>query len=447
MPGIQTAKELREKRANLWEQQKAVIDAAEARGDGMTAEETEQFDRIEQDMVRIEETVKRIEAHEARGEQSRGIVAGRQDRTEEIREAEEREQRESASMEQRDRVNKALSAWSLGEADQSDIQEIRNAGFQLDRTGKKIDLSLWGTARESEFRRMPRVERRAQSTTDASGGFTIPETLVRNIESALLDFGGMRESGATVIRTASGEKMTFPVVDDTGNTGRLLAENTAVTSTDITFAEKQLDAYKYSSDQILASVELLQDSAVDLPSFIGEKLGERIARITNQHFTTGTGSGQPNGVVTAASSAATTGSATVVTYDELQTLLHSVDPAYRRQDAGWMFSDATLKVVKQMKDGDGRPLWVPGLSVREPDSLLGYRYTVNQDVADIAASAKAILFGAFRYYHIRDVVGLTLLRLDERYADNLQVAWIAFSRHDGELISNGSPIKFLTQAA
>ena len=111
-----------------------------------------------------------------------------------------------------------------------------------------------------------------------------------------------------------------------------------------------------------------------------------------------------------------------------------------------MFSDQTLKVLKQLKDGDGRPLWLSGIAVREPDSLLGAQYVVNQDVADIASAAKAIVYGAFRYYWIRDVLGIVLLRLEERYAEFFQIGWVAFSRHDGELVTAGTPIKFLTQA-
>jgi HK97 family phage major capsid protein len=443
-----TAKKLREERANLASRMQEIVNSA---GDeGLSSEQSTEFDRLHERQESLAADIRRIESAESLASemsQSQGTIAGRQDRTAEDREREERQSRAAPTVEQRERVNTALARWSLGEAGGEDLQEIRGAGFQMDTRGREIHLNLWNTRTANEFRSLSRDERAAQSHTDSEGGFTIPQTLVSKIETALLDFGGMRESGATILRTAAGEKMTFPTVDDTANTGRLLGENTAITNTALVFGEKQLDAYKYSSDSILVSRELLQDSGVDLPSYIGERLGERIARITNQHFTTGTGTNQPNGVVTAASSAATTASGTAVTADELISLVHSVDPAYRRQNAKFMFSDATLKVIKQMKDSQNRPLWLPGIAVREPDTLLGYGYTVNQDVADIAINAKAVLFGAFRYYHIRDVLGITLLRLDERYADNLQVAWIAFSSHYGVMISAGTPVKFLTQAA
>ena len=79
---------------------------------------------------------------------------------------------------------------------------------------------------------------------------------------------------------------------------------------------------------------------------------------------------------------------------------------------------------------------------------MGKPYVVNNDVAAIAANAKGVLFGDFANYYIRDVRDIIILRLTERYADYLQVGFIAFSRHDGALIDAGQhPVKFLTQRA
>jgi len=86
-----------------------------------------------------------------------------------------------------------------------------------------------------------------------------------------------------------------------------------------------------------------------------------------------------------------------------------VDPAYRRM-AEWMFHDSTLKAIKKLKDSEGRPLWAPGIAVREPNTILGYPYVVNNDMPVMAADAKSILFGDFSNYFIRDVLGVQLLR-------------------------------------
>lgn len=449
MSGFTEARELKERVRQLSSRQQELLAQAEKEDRDLNDSEQQEWDRLHEKQGELTKRAQRLVEHEDRqkalDEEMRageGVRAGKEDRNG----GDDPEGRKrGADEEQRKAVNDALARWTLGEHEQGDVETLRSAGFDMRSGGKEMHLGLWDAANLSE-QRQARREGRAQSTTAAEGGYSIPQTLVARIEQAMLDFGGMRESGATIIRTSAGEAMTIPTVDDTGNAGALLAENTQVSEQDMTFGQKTLNAYKYTSKLVRVSRELLQDAAVDLPSFLGSALGERIGRITNQHFTTGTGSAQPNGVVTAATSAATTAAPTTVSYDELVALVHSVDPAYRRQDPRFMFSDATLKVLKQMKDGDGKPLWLSGIAVREPDTILGHQYVINQDVADIATTAKAILFGAFRYYWIRDVLGITLLRLEERYADYFQIGWVGFSRHDGELVSAGAPIKYLTQA-
>ena len=119
-----------------------------------------------------------------------------------------------------------------------------------------------------------------------------------------------------------------------------------------------------------------------------------------------------------------------------------------------MFADSTLKALKKIKipqfsgDTNGMPLWQPGLVQGQPDRILGYPFVINQDVAAMAASAKAIVFGDLSKYLIRDVRDVTLLRLDERYAENHQVAFLAFSRHDGDLLDAGTdPVKLFVNPA
>jgi HK97 family phage major capsid protein len=167
----------------------------------------------------------------------------------------------------------------------------------------------------------------------------------------------------------------------------------------------------------------------------------RLGRAINAHFTTGTGGGtQPEGVVTGAQSYGTTatgaGNVIGITYDNLVNLKDAVDPAYR-DNAEWMFNDATLKIVKQIKDSQNRPLWQQDMALGERPTILGYPYVVNQDMAVMAASAKSVLFGDFSYYLIRDVQDVRLLRLDERYADYLQSGFLAFLRTDGLLANAG----------
>ena len=438
---LYTAKELREKRASLATQAEAIVaKVREEKREGMTPEETAQFDKIHADIESLRIEAERLEKHEsvqADLAASRGTVAGRQDSdpATETR-GDGAETRTITVVEKRALEDRAIDKWVKDEAT---AEDLRAAGFTptAGPNGRKaLNIRLFSNA-----------ERRDQSVgTDSAGGYLVPQGFRAVLEESLQAFGGMRQSRATILRTATGNQLEIPTVDDTGNVGAILAENTAASELDFTFGQKLLDAYKYTSKMVQVSWELLQDSAFDLPSFIGRALGTRIGRITNTHFTTGTGSSQPNGVVTAATSGVTAASATVITVNEVLDLIHSVDPAYRTA-AQLMFNDATLKNLKQKQDADGRPIWQPGIAIREPDTLQGFPYVINQDVASIATGTKPILFGDFSKYFIRDVMDILIVRLDERYAEAAQSAFVAFSRHDGELMDAGDdPIRFITMA-
>lgn len=290
-------------------------------------------------------------------------------------------------------------------------------------------------------------ESRALSVgTDSAGGYTAPEGFSNELDRQMLAFGGPRQV-CQIMTTTTGNDLPWPTVNDTSNTGELLAENGSIgSSTDPTFGVVTFNAYKYSSKPILVSAELLEDSAFNLGQVLASLLGERLGRITATHFTTGTGSSQPNGLATAASAGVTAASATAITADELIDMVHAVDPAYRTGDSvGWMFEDATLKAIRKLKDGDSQYLWQPGMRGGEPDLLFGYPYTINQDVASIATGNITVLFGDFSKYVIRDVAQMRLHRLEERYRDNDQTGFVAFSRHDGDLLQSAA-IKKLTQA-
>ena len=130
------------------------------------------------------------------------------------------------------------------------------------------------------------------TTTNTEGGFTVATEVAKTVLEALKYFGGMRRV-ATVIQTDQGNPMNFPTSDGTSEVGEIIAENTTATAADPVFGTKSLPVYKYSSKIIAVPFELLQDSSVDVEAFVRDRMVTRLGRITNTHFTTGTGTGQP----------------------------------------------------------------------------------------------------------------------------------------------------------
>lgn len=293
------------------------------------------------------------------------------------------------------------------------------------------------------------------TTTPSEGGYTVQSDVARELIKAMKAYGGMREAG-TVFTTAQGNPLSWPTTDDTGNVGELLAENATAADQDPTFGTVALPVYKFSSKGVAVPIELLQDSTIDIDALVFELLAERLGRATNTYFTTGTGTNQPRGIVTAASlgKTGTTGQTTTVIYDDLVDLEHAVDPAYRnRPGTGFMMHDTSLRTVRKIKDSEGRPIFVPGYETGVPGgapaTLIGRPITINQDVAQMAANAKSILFGNLKNYRIRDALQVSLFRFtDSAYARKGQVGFLALMRSGGNLIDNsGATVKYYANSA
>ncbi len=290
------------------------------------------------------------------------------------------------------------------------------------------------------------------TTTGSEGGYTVQTDVAKSIADALKAYGGMR-AVSTVIQTEQGNPINYPTSDGTSESGELIAENTTATSADPTFGTVALTTYKFSSKVVAVPFELLQDAAVDIEAFVNSRLITRIGRTTNTYFTTGTGTSQPRGVVTAASlgKAGTTGQTVTIIYDDIVDLAHSVDPAYR--DLGrcrFMMADSSLKIIRKLKDSQNRPIFLPGydLNGAMPDTILGYPVQINQDVAVMAASAKSVLFGDFSYYIIRDVLGSTLFRFtDSAYAKLGQIGFLMWARSAGNFTDVGGAVKYYQNSA
>lgn len=303
-------------------------------------------------------------------------------------------------------------------------------------------------------RRNPDIQGAMSTSTGSEGGYTVATEYYRQLTEAMKQSGGIR-SVARILQTSTGAQMLFPTADATSEEGEIVGQNAAVGAADTAFGQISIDVYKYSSKKIALPFELIQDSMFDIEAYIQALLARRIGRITDKHFTVGTGTGQPKGLITAATvgKAGKTGQATSITYDDLVDLEHSVDPAYRNGGAvGFMMHDATLKELRKLKDSDGRPIFVPGYEQGNPggapDRLLNRPIYINQAMDPMKANAKSVAFGDFSTYFIREVMDLTLFRMaDSGFITSGQIGFIAFNRQGGNLIDVGGAVKLYQNSA
>jgi HK97 family phage major capsid protein len=276
-------------------------------------------------------------------------------------------------------------------------------------------------------------ELRDLSTTAAAGGNTIPTSFERTLYDFLETVSGVRQI-AQVITTTGGENLDLPKVASHG-TAAIVGEGTAIAEADPSFAKVTLGAWKFG--QLLQmSAELLQDSGVDIVGFLAADMGRALGRATGAAYATGTGSNQPQGVMTSIGTGVTggTGVAGVPTIANLTDLVYSLgDPGYRA-NASFLMRDATAGKIRNLVNTSGDFLWQPSVQAGQPDRLLGFPVVTDPAVAATAVNANSVAFGDFQAgFVIRDAGSIRIERSDDYAFANDLVTWRAVLRTDSDL--------------
>lgn len=414
---LSQARSLREQRAKMIKDAQEMIPAS-----GLTPELREKFDAIMKDADVLKADYERIEAAEAAASEMRAV-----------RQPESRiETRTKETLEKNYRS--AFKDYAI------------NGRIGMSSENRSV---LDGS--NQEYRDLGVV-------TSTSGGFFVPNSFTYNIEQAAKAYGPMLKIASTTV-TAGGNPLPFPTSNDTSTEADIVAEAGSVNTADPSIGSVTLGAFKFESKLVKVSLELLQDSAFDLQSWLTNIFAERFGRGMNRKFTVGAGTTEPKGVIVAATAGPTatgsskntggteTGGATIGTND-LIALESALDPAYR-QGSAFMCHDSSLQYIKSLLDKQGRPVFLSGVANGAPDTLLGYPVYVNQAMDTLAINHKTVAFGRFDKYQIRLAgQGYEILRLNELFAQNGQVGFLAFRRADGNLLDAGThPVVYLTQAS
>jgi HK97 family phage major capsid protein len=411
---MKTIHDYKEERMRILHMQRSLLDKAKSESRALTQEESDQFDKSETDLNQITRTIDALEKDEQRAKEW----------------AEERAKK--------------------GDSGFEDKKEKR-AGTEV------LDLFLRGlllndTSAIEEYRSYMKSEVRGTDTQIISspslGGYLVPQFWWNEIIQAMKYFGPMVNSDVvSIINTTNGSKWNIPTSDQTLVKGARISENTGNIVSDITFGTKALDAYKYTSREISVSQEMLEDSAYPLAPFIGNVIAERIGRILNEELTTGDNDAKPSGIVTASTMGKVASATNAFTINEILDLVHSVDIAYRPQ-AQFMMNDATVLALKKASVGasDDRPLWQPSIRDGQPETIAGYRFVINNDMASVSSgvNSRIMLFGDFKKYWVRFVNGL---RINNDYKINTDAhVYAGYLRADGELLDTAA-VKHLRLAA
>ncbi len=391
---------LREERASVWEQMKALSDTASAASRDLTTEEYVSYNAMEADLRSKGAEVIRLE-NEA------GISASM---TRTVDRDTEREDYEARGAPQSAVVRPNATP------------EYR-AAFARYMAGD--------------------VEARAalQVGTDSEGGYTVADTFLTTLLESMREFGVIANL-ATHYRTSTNGQVKVPTVATYG-TAALTAEEAAFTQSEDTFGEITMDAFKYGR-MVKISDELVTDSAFDIMGKVAELAGLSLAIATGTAYATGVGTTDPRGLFVAAANGKTAASATAITADELIDLYHSVLSPYRKRST-WIMKDSTAVLVRKLKSSDNQYLWQPGLQAGQPDVLFGRPVEIDPNAPAATTGLKSVLFGDVSKYWIRDVEGTTVKVLDQLYAATGQIGFRIHIRTDGDL-TDANAVKVLTQA-
>lgn len=284
-----------------------------------------------------------------------------------------------------------------------------------------------------------------QSTTTTAGGYTIPEGFAGRIVE-YMEMVSELLSWASILRTATGNTIPFPINDDTSNTGELIGENADMSSSsaDLVFSVYNLGAYKMSSKMVTVSAELAQDNGVNLVDYLARRLGIRTGKIANYYYTVGTGSSQPKGFLQ--TRGAVTASTSTFTLAEMSAFQDQIDPAYRNgANVAWSMNSAILAEIKALSIAATAygQVWSPSFRDGQPDTILGKRYFFNQDMSATSATGdKIIAYGDWSKFNIRIVNDITLKVLSERYAEYDKSAYVALMRTDS-FLEDTTAVKYM----
>ena len=400
-------KRLQERRLNVWEQTKELLDTAENEKRELSAEEEGKYQGLNADLDQIDARLKDLVEAEQRTKDAEAAFAG------------------------------LLAKPPATDRRGADDMNTQLRSFFTGESGKRAFEVRPDVTTPADLRTLSKL-------TAAAGANTVPISFYNRLVQHMIEVSGMLQTNPTLLRTASGEQIQVPKTTAHSASAGIVAEAGTLAANDPAFGQVPLDAYKYGF-LLQVSHELVNDTGVDLVGYLSMQAGRALGNGFGAHLVTGTGTNQPNGVVTAAT-LGVTGAASVVgafNTDNLIDLFYSVIAPYRNSaSCAWMLRDATVGALRKLKDTTQQYLWQPGLTAGAPDTLLGKPIVTDPNVAAVALSAKSVVFGDFSQYFVRQVEALRFERSDDFAFNTDLITYRAILRGDGDLVDTTGAIKY-----
>lgn len=394
---------LRERRANVREQQKELLDLAISEKRDLTAEEQSKYDQMDTDISEIGQSVRKIEQ----------------------------------SLEEDRNIAEAM-------------ERIQSQGFVLpDERGKQRTEALRNFLRgngQREFGIDP--EFRADQTTSNAAG-VIPTGFYGQLWEYMIETSSVLQLGPQILRTNSGETIKLPRATAHSTAGST-TEGSAISASDPTLGSVNSTVTKEGYLTQFAR-ELLDDTGVDLEGYLSRSAGRALGNAVGAAAVTAAIAAASAGVTAGNGIGATTSFGTQSTegegFDFLISLYYSVIAPYRNSSScGWLMSDATASTVRKLKSADGVYAWEASTVAGQPDMILGKPVLTDTNVADPAISTKSVLFGDWSSLVVRIAGGFRFERSDDFAFDADMTTFRALVRH-GTVSVDANALKSFVHAA
>lgn len=376
-----TILELREKRNQAWNAAKAFLDSHRTEKGTLSAEDDTVYNRMEQEIHDLGKEINRLERQEQMDAE----------------------------------LNRPINLPLTSRPGMVKDDEAKQGKASNEYKTAMLD------ALRSNFKRVSNV---LQEGVDADGGYLVPEEYDRRLIDVLTEENVVR-SLATKITTSGEHKIN---VAATKPAALWVEEGGSLTFGDATFDQILMDAHKLHV-AIKVTEELLYDNAFGLENYIITQFGKALANAEEDSFLNGDGVGKPLGLF-----ATTGGGQTVATLtaaiksDDMLDLVYALKRPYRK-NASFIMNDKTLASLRKLKDNNGSYIWQPSYQSGEPDRVLGYPvYT------SAFAPTNAIAFGDYKFYNIGDRGSRSFKQLNELFAGNGMIGYVAKERVDGKLV-------------
>ena len=291
-----------------------------------------------------------------------------------------------------------------------------------EKTGRASDeyKNAMLTALRTNFKQVSNV---LQEGVDADGGYLVPEEYDKRLIDVLEEENIMRKL-ATRITTSGEHKINIAA---TKPAAAWIEEGGALTFGDATFDQILMDAHKLHV-AIKVTEELLYDNAFHLESYILTQFGKALANAEEDAFLNGDGTGKPLGLFAETGGGQVADTVSAIKTDDLINLVYALKRPYRKS-ASFIINDKNLALIRKLKDNNGAYIWQPSYQSGEPDRILGYAVHTSA-----FAPEDKISFGDYSYYNIGDRGSRSFKQLNELFAGNGMIGYVAKERVDGKLI-------------